>query len=183
MTDAPKIDKKVPLPDDDRQPRSKGVRSEPVHESREFEVWDDNAVHTMSDTPWTHAASLDAPPPRPGFVQRWIRVTLEGDDDPTNVSRKFRDGWRPRLASTVPPGSTPPSISSGRFAGCIGVEGMLLCERPEKMAAKHAAAINEKTRRITEGIEAELQAQSHPNMAISQMRSSQVRRNIRIQED
>lgn len=163
--------------------RAREAAHPPVHESRAFETWDASAAHDQADTPWEHAASLTAPPARPGFDQRWVRVALKGDEDFTNTSRKFREGWRPRLASTVPPKFNPPRIATGKYEGCIGVEGMLLCERPATIGAKQREAIREKTDRITQGIEAELQAQSHPNMAITQERRSVAKRNIRLQDD
>ena len=181
-TNAPQLDKGVPMKPPEVSRNREEVHPQ-VHEARAFETYDAADVHETADTPWTHAASLEAPPPRPGFSQRWVRVSLKGDDDPTNMARKFREGWRPRLASTVPPKYNPPKVTAGRFQGCIGVEGMLLCERPEKMSEKQRAAIRDKTDRVTQGIEAELQSQSHPNMQITQDRRSSVKRGIRIQDD
>ena len=155
----------------------------PVHETRQYETWNAEDIHTETAKPWVRPSSLEAPPPRPGFVQRWIRVASMGKDDPTNTSRKFREGWRPRLASTVPHSYHAPSISQGKWAGTIGVEGSVLCEMPEKIKDKRNAHYAAKTQLVTETIERELQNQSRPGMPITQDRSSKVVRNVKIAED
>jgi len=42
---------------------------------------------------WTPPSSLDAPPAPKGYVHRWIRVTVQGFEDTSNVSKKLREGW------------------------------------------------------------------------------------------
>lgn len=185
MTD---IDKSVPVPDT----KKRGAKMEQAtetrgrdaaHETRAFETWDADDIHKVEATPWVRAASLAAPPPRPGFDQRWVRVANKEEADPTNSARKFREGWRPRLANTVPPKYQPPTISHGRFAGCIGVEGMLLCERPKQLTEKRNAHFRQRTEDITKGVEAELQSQSTSAMPITQERTSKLVREVKIQSD
>lgn len=153
-----------------------------VHPTRAYETWDDVDIHAEEDKPWVRPTSLEAPEPRPGFVQRWIRVGVMGTDDPTNTARKFREGWKPRPASSVPASYHAPTIAHGKWAGCIGVEGMLLCEMPKSIRDKRAAHYQGKTDLVTDTIAKELQAQSHKAMPISQERSSETRR-VRLQDD
>lgn len=155
----------------------------PVHASREYETWDDADIHEETAKPWIRPSSLEAPECRTGFAQRWIRIGVMGKDDPTNTSRKFREGWRPRPASSVPASYHAPTISQGKWAGCIGVEGMILCEMPLKIRDKRNAHYAAKTQLVTDAIEAELQKQARPGMPIIQERSSKVIRNIKIAED
>lgn len=82
---------------------------------------------------WAPPSALQAPPPRPGYVQRWIRAEQNGSPDTKNVSSKHREGWRPRDPATVPAGYFPPTLGHGSFEGYIGVEGMVLCEMPVKV--------------------------------------------------
>jgi hypothetical protein len=107
---------------------AKAAAADDTHGSRESETRDNTTTHPAEDAPWTQPASLEAPPPRKGMVQRWIRVGSLGKDDATNASRKFREGWVPRKANSVPPDFPLPHIDNGKFAGCIGIEGMVLCE-------------------------------------------------------
>lgn len=158
-------------------------RDEPIHEMRAFETWDVNEVHDAEDQPWVRPTSLDAPPARPGFAQRWIRVGVMGSDDPTNVSRKFREGWRPRLASTVPASYHPPTIAHGKYTGCIGVEGMLLCEMPKALQAKRNKYYASKAAEQEGALERQLAEHSNSIMPITQQRESRVVRNVKVADD
>ena len=154
----------------------------PVHETRQYETWDDVDVHAEEAKPWVRPSSLEAPPARKGFAQRWIRVGISGSDDPTNTARKFREGWKPRPMSSVPASYHAPTIGHGKWAGCIGVEGMLLCEMPEKMRDKRNAHYQKKTDLVTNAIAEELQRQARPGMPITQERSSTARM-VKVQDD
>ena len=154
----------------------------PVHESRSYETWDDVSVHAEESKPWVRPTSLEAPPARPGFVQRWIRVGTMGQDDPTNTARKFREGWKPRPESSIPAGFFVPTIQHGRWTGAVGVEGMLLCEMPQKIADKRNAHYRAKTENTTNSLEAELQKHSTAAMPISQERKSDTRM-VKMQDD
>lgn len=154
----------------------------PVHEARQYETWDDVDVHAEEAKPWVRPTSLDAPPARPGFVQRWIRVGMNGKDDPTNTARKFREGWKPRPASSAPASYHSPTIQHGKWAGCIGVEGMLLCEMPEKLVSKRTAHYKSQTDATTRAIGQELQKHSRPDAVISQERSSETRM-VHVKDD
>lgn len=165
----------------------KSIREErtapPVHETRAYQTYSEEDVHEVENTPWVRPTSLEAPPPRKGFRQRWVRVGSMGQDDPTNTARKFREGWRPRPSDSLPKGYHAPTISHGKWAGCIGVEGMVLCEMPEKLAEKRNKHYQAKTQLVTDTIESDLQNQSHPSMPITQERKTNVVRGVRVAED
>lgn len=179
------IDDDVPLPgEQDNRPLSQQRGRDPVHVQRAFETYEEeDALRPADDKPWVRPSSLEAPPPRPGFVQRWVRVAIKDEEDPVNASRKFREGWRPRLASTVPPSHQVPTISHGKWAGTIGIEGMVLCEMPKPIAEKRRKHFANETAKRTDAIEAELQAQSRPGMEITQTRRSSLAREVKPQED
>lgn len=156
---------------------------EPAHTSRAQDTYDIEKMHDENDKPWVRGQSLAAPEARPGMRQRWIRVGSLGADDPINVARKMREGWKPRPADSIPADFQLPSISHGQWAGCIGVEGMVLMEMPERLAAKRDSHFRAKTDNITNGIETELQAQSDPRMEISQTRKTKVGRLIKVADE
>jgi hypothetical protein len=83
----------------------------------------------------TPPALLDAPQARPGFKQRWVATTILGKETPDNVYKRMREGWEPRKSETVKEQHFP-TINHGQWVGCIGIEGMVLCEMPEE---KHDA--------------------------------------------
>ena len=82
---------------------------------------------------------LDAPPPRPGMVQRWVRIAHRNDMDQTNYGRRLRAGWQARSVDTIPADHFPPTIGHGRQADGLVVEGNLLCEMPEERYAARQA--------------------------------------------
>lgn len=127
-----------------------------VRDTRDQEQREAEEIHDTEDTPWVVPSSLAAPPPRPGMVQRWIRVASGGKDDAINTSRKFREGWKPRQASTVPKNFPVPSIKNGTYAGVIGVEGMLLCEMPAKKNDQRRAYIRNQIDKKTQSVDAEI---------------------------
>ena len=93
---------------------------------------------SRQETAWKPPSLLDAPDPRQGMVQRWIATSIQGKDTPDNVYKRMRAGWEPRPSDTVKDKRFP-TINHGQWAGCIGVEGMLLCEMPVE---KHRAMKN-----------------------------------------
>lgn len=79
---------------------------------------------------WNPADTLYAPPCRPGFEQRWIRIRLGEKDDPRNFQKKFREGWKPVRLTDVTAEFEPPTSEFGRFGEVIAVSDLVLCERP-----------------------------------------------------
>lgn len=75
-------------------------------------------------------------PARPGYVQRWVRTSLKGSDDQSNVFAKIGQRWQPRPASSVPKGKFVPTVKF-QDADIIGFQGMILMERPEEINRKH----------------------------------------------
>jgi len=134
-----------------------------AHETRAQGQRGTAVVHDTESTPWVQGGSLVAPKPRPGYVQRWIRMGVKGKDDAVNISRKFREGWQPRAADTVPSSYQTAKIGHGRFAGFIGVEGMLLCELPVKNNDQRKRFIREQTDKKVKAIDADLQRANKAN--------------------
>lgn len=140
----------------------------------------DHGAAAAHDTPreeeldWRRPSMLEAPPPRPGYVQRWIRTSIGASQDAKNVSQRFREGWKPRSADSVPRGYTPPTITHGKFGEVIGVEGNILCEMPIKMARQREAFYERKTNQQTQAIEMDVHKVERPNLPITATRKSQV---------
>jgi hypothetical protein len=108
-----------------------------------------------------------------------------GIDDPNNVARKTTSGWKPRDPSTIPPNLEYPTIAQGEWAGCVGVQGSILCEMPESLAKKFRHANSQKNKRQNDGIKARLQQEEQPYTHISQERSSEsgFARAIKVADD
>ena len=80
---------------------------------------------------WTPASILPNPDPRDGWVHRWIRTSVLGESDNTNVSKMMREGWQPVKAEDYPEMLLESDIGS-RFEGNIEVGGLLLCRAPKE---------------------------------------------------
>ena len=80
-------------------------------------------------------SSLPDPTPEPGFVYRWIATHVLGQADPTNVSRKMREGWVPMKAEDHPELML---VGSSR-TGNVEIGGLMLC----KMSVEQARARDE----------------------------------------
>lgn len=165
-------DEKVMEQDNSGMSLKEARQRAPLHRMHAQDTWDNYDKNELKDRPWVRPTSLAAPPARPGFKQRWIRVAIHGTDDPANTTRKFREGWKPRPANTIPATFPLPTISNGAWAGCVGIEGSILCEMPIELANKRNAYYANKTAAIDAAIEAELQKDSTSKMPITQQRSS-----------
>mgnify|MGYP003118836597 FL=1 len=125
-------------------------------------------------THWTPPALLDAPESRPGYVQRWVATSIQGKDTPDNVYKRMREGWEPRPASTVK-SKLFPTINHGQWEGCIGIEGMLLCEMPQEKHKQMKNYYNNKSNEQNESLSGDLNAlENKTGQRIFQERKSSV---------
>lgn len=81
---------------------------------------------------WTPPESLPSPTAKPGWVYRWIRTSVMGQADPSNVSAQFRTGWEPVKAAEHPELHMVGTNPTGRFKDAIEVGGLILCKAPEE---------------------------------------------------
>ena len=123
--------------------------------------------------PWAPPSRLDAPPPPDGYVHRWIRVAMRGEDDKTNVFTKLREGWEPVRADEYP-NYEAPVIDDGRYAGVIGQGGLMLCRIPVETANERSAYYGTRTREQMIAVDQDLMKEQHPSMPISKSRQSRV---------
>jgi len=74
--------------------------------------------------------SLPDPTPEPGIVFRWIATHVLGQADPTNVSRKMREGWEPVKAVDHP----EMQLFGNNVTGNVEIGGLMLCKMSEEQA-------------------------------------------------
>ena len=123
--------------------------------------------------PWAPPSRLDAPPAPDGFVHRWIRVAMRGEEDKTNVFTKLREGWEPVRADEYPDYQAP-VIDDGKYAGVIGNGGLMLCRIPVETAKERSEYYGLRTRDQMQAVDQDLMKESHPSMPIHQNRQSRV---------
>ncbi len=122
---------------------------------------------------WTPPSSLDAPPAPDGFRHRWIRAESLGFQDTKNVSARLREGFELVRADEYPDAQYP-VITDGKYAGVIGVGGLLLARISEEIAKQRAAYIEGLTKGQDEAVEHDLMKEQHKSMPINVDRQSRV---------
>ena len=122
---------------------------------------------------WTPPSALDAPPAPDGYRHRWIRAESMGQDDTRNISGKMRSGWEFVRADEYP-GSEYPSIDSGKYAGVIGVGGLVLARIPEELAKSREAYFEGQRQDREEALANDVLKEQHPGMPINQDRQTRV---------
>ena len=124
-------------------------------------------------TTWTPPSSLDAPPAPDGFRHRWIRTETMGFDDTKNMSGKIRSGWELVRADEYP-GTDYPSVKEGKYAGVIGVGGLVLARIPEEVAKAREEYFRRQTKDKDDAVNNDLMKEEHPSMPINQERQTRV---------
>ena len=124
-------------------------------------------------TTWTPPSSLDAPPAPDGLRHRWIRTETMGFDDTKNMSGKIRSGWELVRADEYP-GTDYPSVKEGKYAGVIGVGGLVLARIPEEVAKAREEYFRRQTKDKDDAVNNDLMKEEHPSMPINQERQTRV---------
>ena len=122
---------------------------------------------------WTPPSSLDAPPAPDGYRHRWIRAESMGYDDTTNMAGKLRSGWELVRADEYP-NDNYPSIDNGKYAGMIGVGGLVVARISEELAKSREEYFAKITQDRNDAIENDVLKEQHPSMPINQDRQTRV---------
>ena len=123
--------------------------------------------------PWAPPSRLAAPEAPAGYVHRWIRTAMRGEDDKMNVNTKLREGWEPVRKDEYPDYEAP-TIDEGRFEGIIGQGGLMLCRIPVETAKERSEYYGTRTREQMVSVDQDLMKDQHPSMPITNSRQSRV---------
>jgi hypothetical protein len=123
---------------------------------------------------WTPPQTLPDPHPQEGWKFRWIRTSILGQADPTNVSAKFREGWEPVKASDHPElmymaGDT----TNSRFKENVEIGGLVLCKAPVEMVDQRNAHYARQSQGQMEAVDNNLMRQSDSRMPLFKERRSE----------
>ena len=122
---------------------------------------------------WTPPSALDAPPAPDGYRHRWIRAESMGSDDSKNITGKLRSGWEFVRADEYP-SEDYQSVQTGKYAGVIGVGGLVLARIPEELAKQRDAYYNQMSQDRNEALNNDVLKEQHPSMPINQERQTRV---------
>lgn len=175
----------------------------PAHKQRH--AVDNEGVHTLNEsarqvdtreeidrdselpTSWQRPSMLDAPPPRPGFVQRWVRYKVGNEEDSDNLEKMLDQGWRPVKPARVKRCHELTADLKGKYGQYIVKRGLILMELPEKLAMQKAKFYRGQQRRMTEAIDRDMFKINHPAMPMlkpfRKTRVAQVARRGRLEDN
>ena len=136
---------------------------------REFEV------RAKAERPkkWLPPTALPDPNPEDGYAFRWIRVSTLGNNDPSNVSAKLREGWEPVKASEHPEiqlfGKGNP-----HFPDSIEIGGLLLCKTPVEFVSQRNSFYQNQTDGQMSSVDNSFMRESDARMPLFKERRSEV---------
>ena len=116
-------------------------------------------------------SSLDAPPAPDGFRHRWIRAESMGFNDTKNIHGRLRSGYELVRADEYDT-DTYPTVLDGKYAGVIGVGGLLLARIPEELAQARVDYQQKQTEGQDESVETDLLRDQDKRMPIKIDRNS-----------
>jgi hypothetical protein len=122
---------------------------------------------------WSPPSSLDAPPAPTGFQHRWIRAESLGFQDTKNIAGRIRSGYE-LVRSDEYPNSDYPVVEDGKYAGVIGVGGLLLTRVPEEIAQQRHDYYVKQGQENVEAVDNDLMKEQHPSMPINIDRQTRV---------
>ena len=116
-------------------------------------------------------SSLDAPPAPDGFRHRWIRAESMGFNDTKNIHGRLRSGYELVRADEYD-AEQYPVVMDGKYAGVIGVGGLLLARIPEGLAQSRFDYQRKQTDGQDESVENDLLKDQDKRMPMKFERSS-----------
>ena len=122
---------------------------------------------------WSPPSSLDAPPAPTGFRHRWVRAESLGFNDTKNVSGRIRQGYELVRADEYPD-SDYPVVEDGKYAGVIGVGGLVLTRVPEEIAKQRQDYYAQQGMEQVQALDNDLMKEQHQSMPINIDRQSRV---------
>ena len=112
-----------------------------------------------------------------GMVLRWIRITVNGQDDYKNVGDRQNDGW-----TFVEPNDVPEMmvnsriVDEGRFEGCVVRGDVALAKASAKRMQSRQEYYQNRSRTMMDNVNAQLMNQSNSAMPIHNNSKSSVTR-------
>ena len=131
----------------------------------------DTRTKTERPKEYKPPSSLDAPPAPDGFRHRWIRAESLGFNDQKNIHGRLRSGYELVRADEYKD-SDFPVILDGKYAGIIGVGGLLLARIPEELAKARIDYQRKLTEGQDESVETDLLRDQDKRMPIKIDRNS-----------
>lgn len=134
---------------------------------RDLSSREKNARHV-----YTPPSLLPDPTPVPGYVYRWIATHVAGVADPTNVSKKLREGWEPVKAADHP----ELMLFGNATSGNVEIGGLMLCKMPEELARSRDAYYERQNLAQVDSVDNHYMRNNDPRMPLFSEKKSTVER-------
>ena len=95
-----------------------------------------------------------------------------GEADPTNYSKKIREGWQPVDIAEVPELAHLVIDPNPRFEGKLEVGGLLLCKMPERMVNQRNNHYLKQSQDHQASVDNNLMKESNPRMPMDKPANS-----------
>ena len=130
-------------------------------------------VNTARPMTWAPPTLLPDPAPQEGWQFRWIRISSQGQNDPSNLSSKLREGWEPCRAQDHPEIQLFVDPAS-QFKDNIVVGGLMLCKTPSEMVAQRDAWFRKQAESQMQSVDNNFLRESDPRMPLFNERKTSV---------
>jgi len=122
---------------------------------------------------WQRPEVLPTPEPEDGYAFRWVRVSMLGQVDATNVSSKLREGWEPVRAEDYPQ-FTVLNVEQEKFADNIIQGGLMLCKAPQEIVDERTAYYEQQARNQIQSVDNNLMRENDARMPLFNERKTKV---------
>ena len=117
-------------------------------------------------------SNLPDPTPEPGWVYHWVATHVLGQSDPTNVSKKLREGWVPVKAEDHP----ELQLMGNEKTGNVEIGGLMLCKMPSDLYRSRQDYYNNQAQGQMESVDNHFLRNNDPRMPLfSDKKSSTTR--------
>jgi hypothetical protein len=115
--------------------------------------------------PWRPPSMLETPPAPEGYIYRWIRAEIVGQEDRKNISSRLREGFDLVKAEEIGDFDIP-TLDDGRHAGVVSVGGLLLAKIPNETREERNAYFQARSQTQQDAVDNDLMKESDPSSPI-----------------
>jgi hypothetical protein len=119
---------------------------------------------------YTPPSTLPDPAPDPNWIYRWVATATLGLADPTNVSKRMREGWVPVKAEDHP------ELMLGVTSGNVEIGGLMLCKMPRELAEARDRYYSQQSSAQVQAVDNNFMRQSDSRMPLFSEKKTEVSR-------
>lgn len=114
---------------------------------------------------WVPPTNLPKPPDTEDWRYYWVRTSMLGQADNSNVSSRFREGWIP-CKSEDHPELMLSSDRNSQFKGNIEVGGLLLCKISQDLVSQRKEHYVNLAKRQMQAVDSNFMRENDPRMPL-----------------